>query len=101
MDAQGTTKDQGPKVVAPTPAQITAIKAAIVNSQTLDEVTRLEKALCTGQVPAEFALPKPDTNMAEASEEAEAEKMETDGQDQEDGADEQKQTDESTPIQED
>ena len=26
MDAQGTTKDQGPKVVAPTPAQITAIK---------------------------------------------------------------------------
>ena len=101
MDAQGTTKDQGPKVVAPTPAQITAIKAAIINSQTLDEVTRLEKALSTGQVPAEFALPKPDTNMAEASEEAEAEKMETDGQDQEDGADEQKQADESTPIQED
>ncbi|VAH96718.1 unnamed protein product [Triticum turgidum subsp. durum] len=85
MDSQGTTKDQGPKVVAPTPAQITAIKA-----------------LSTGQVPAEFALPKPDTNMAEASEEAEAEKMETDGQDQEeDGADEQKQADESTPIQED
>ncbi|XP_037422787.1 U2 small nuclear ribonucleoprotein A'-like [Triticum dicoccoides] len=102
MDSQGTTKDQGPKVVAPTPAQITAIKAAIVNSQTLDEVTRLEKALSTGQVPAEFALPKPDTNMAEGSEEAEAEKMETDGQDQEeDGADEQKQADESTPIQED
>ncbi|CAM0878320.1 unnamed protein product [Alopecurus aequalis] len=98
---QDTTKDQGPKVVAPTPAQIMAIKAAIVNSQTLDEVARLEKALSTGQIPAEFAIPKPDTNMAEASEEAD--KMETDGQDQENAADEQKQDEESapTPIQED
>ncbi|XP_044391734.1 U2 small nuclear ribonucleoprotein A' isoform X3 [Triticum aestivum] len=100
VDSHGTTKDQGAKVVAPTPAQITAIKAIILNSQTLDEVARLEKALSTGQVPAQFALPKPDTNMAQASEEAEAEKMETDGQDQEDGADEQKQTDESALIQE-
>ncbi|XP_051177006.1 U2 small nuclear ribonucleoprotein A' [Lolium perenne] len=100
--AQDTTKEQGPKVVAPTPAQIMAIKAAIVNSQTLDEVARLEKALSTGQIPAEFEIPKPDTNMAEASEETD--KMETDGQDQEkNGADEQKQDEESipTPIQED
>ncbi|VAI40383.1 unnamed protein product [Triticum turgidum subsp. durum] len=43
LDSHGTTKDQGAKVVAPTPAQITAIKAIIVNSQTLDEVARLEK----------------------------------------------------------
>lgn len=99
VDAQGTTKEQGPKVVAPTPEQITAIKAAIVNSQTLEEVARLEKALSTGLIPAEFATPKPDTNMAEASEEAE--KMETDGEKQENGADEEKQNEESTPIQED
>ena len=56
------------------------------------------QALNTGQVPAEFAMPKPDTNMAEASEEAE--KMDTDGQNQESEADGQKQDDESTPIQE-
>uniref|UniRef100_A0A0D9VE60 U2A'/phosphoprotein 32 family A C-terminal domain-containing protein n=1 Tax=Leersia perrieri TaxID=77586 RepID=A0A0D9VE60_9ORYZ len=100
VDAQDTTKEeQGPKVVGPTPEQITAIKAAIVNSQTLEEVTRLEKALSTGIVPAEFAIPKPDANMAEASEETD--KMETDGQNQENGADEQKQNEESTPIEED
>ena len=56
------------------------------------------QALNTGQVPAEFAMPKPDANMAEASEEAE--KMDTDGQNQESEADGQKQDDESTPIQE-
>ncbi|KAL6638556.1 hypothetical protein ACP70R_023667 [Stipagrostis hirtigluma subsp. patula] len=99
-DVQDTTKElQAPKVVGPTPEQITAIKAAIVNSQTLEEVARLEKALSTGQIPAEFAMPKPDTNMAEASEEAD--KMDTDGQNQENGADGQKQDEESTPIQED
>ncbi|XP_044394416.1 U2 small nuclear ribonucleoprotein A' isoform X1 [Triticum aestivum] len=99
VDAQGTTKEQGLKVVAPTPAQITAFKAAIMNSQMLDEVTRLEKALSTGQVPTEFVLPKLVTKMAEVSEEAEAAKMEADGQDQEDGADGQKQTD-GTSIEE-
>jgi len=100
LDAQDTTNEvQAPKVVAPTPEQITAIKAAIVNTHTLEEAARLEKALSTGQVPAEFAMPKPDANMAEASEEAE--KMDTDGQNQESEADGQKQDDESTPIQED
>ncbi|KAJ1292686.1 hypothetical protein BS78_01G009200 [Paspalum vaginatum] len=95
-----TAEAQGPKVVAPTPEQITAIKAAIANTHTLEEAARLEKALSTGQVPAEFAMPKPDANMAEASEEAE--KMDTDGQNQEGEADGQKQDDdESTPIQED
>ncbi|XP_037444570.1 U2 small nuclear ribonucleoprotein A'-like isoform X3 [Triticum dicoccoides] len=101
VDSHGTTKDQGAKVVAPTPAQITAIKFEAPYAMywhTL--VCHRDQALSTGQVPAQFALPKPDTNMAQASEEAEAEKMETDGQDQEDGADEQKQTDESALIQE-
>ncbi|GMN49407.1 hypothetical protein TIFTF001_018570 [Ficus carica] len=46
--------DTTQKVVAPTPEQITAIKAAIVNSQTLEEVARLEKALKSGQLPADF-----------------------------------------------
>ena len=53
--------------------------------------------MSTGQIPAEFAMPKPDTNMAEASEEAD--KMDTDGQNQESGADGQKEGEESTPIQ--
>ncbi|CAN6302765.1 unnamed protein product [Urochloa humidicola] len=98
-DAQDTMEVQGPKVVAPTPEQITAIKTAIANTHTLEEAARLEKALSTGQVPAEFAMPKPDANMAEASEEAD--KMDTDGQNQDSEADGQKQDDESTPIQED
>uniref|UniRef100_A0A6V7QTZ0 Uncharacterized protein n=1 Tax=Ananas comosus var. bracteatus TaxID=296719 RepID=A0A6V7QTZ0_ANACO len=66
-DVPDTSKtDQGPKVVAPTPEQITAIKAAIVNSQTLEEVARLEKALSSGQIPAEFLNPSNGTNMTSA-----------------------------------
>lgn len=38
----------------PTPQQIIAIKAAIQNAQTLNEVEELEKALVTGHVPSEF-----------------------------------------------
>ncbi|MED6145761.1 hypothetical protein PIB30_028214 [Stylosanthes scabra] len=49
-------EQQTPKLVAPTPEQIIAIKAAIVNSQTLEEVARLEKALKSGQLPADFEL---------------------------------------------
>ncbi|XP_061364174.1 U2 small nuclear ribonucleoprotein A' [Gastrolobium bilobum] len=48
-----TEEQQTPKVVAPTPEQIIAIKAAIVSSQTLEEVARLEKALKSGQLPAD------------------------------------------------
>ncbi|XP_065864023.1 U2 small nuclear ribonucleoprotein A' isoform X2 [Euphorbia lathyris] len=47
---------QNPKMVAPTPQQIIAIKAAIVNSQTLEEVARLEKALSSGQIPADLKI---------------------------------------------
>ncbi|KAK1407128.1 hypothetical protein QVD17_38739 [Tagetes erecta] len=48
-------KEEEPaKPVGPTPEQIIAIKAAIVNSQTLEEVARLEKALKSGQVPADL-----------------------------------------------
>ncbi|KAF9607555.1 hypothetical protein IFM89_036917 [Coptis chinensis] len=50
-------EDQTPTVTAPTPEQIIAIKAAIVNSQTLEEVARLEKALKSGQLPADLKIP--------------------------------------------
>ncbi|KAI7731874.1 hypothetical protein M8C21_032238 [Ambrosia artemisiifolia] len=50
-------KEEEPsKPVGPTPEQIIAIKAAIVNSQTLEEVARLEKALKSGQVPADLII---------------------------------------------
>ncbi|KAL3818453.1 hypothetical protein ACJIZ3_004358 [Penstemon smallii] len=49
-------EEQTPKPAAPTPDQILAIKAAIVNSQTLEEVARLEQALKSGQLPADFNI---------------------------------------------
>ncbi|CAB4263862.1 unnamed protein product [Prunus armeniaca] len=54
-------EQQTPKVVAPTPEQIMAIKAAIVNSQTLEEVARLEQALKSGQLPADLKILDDDT----------------------------------------
>ncbi|KAE9618626.1 putative leucine-rich repeat domain, L domain-containing protein [Lupinus albus] len=51
---EATEEQLTPKVVAPTPEQIIAIKAAIVNSQTLEEVARLEKALKSGQLPEDL-----------------------------------------------
>ncbi|CAA7400739.1 unnamed protein product [Spirodela intermedia] len=56
-------EEQAPKVIAPTPEQITAIKAAIVSSQTLEEVARLEQALKSGQLPADLKIPD-DTSAA-------------------------------------
>jgi U2 small nuclear ribonucleoprotein A' len=41
----------------PTPEQITAIKAAIANATTLEEMRRLEEALATGQMPSQVADP--------------------------------------------
>ncbi|XP_020237680.1 U2 small nuclear ribonucleoprotein A' isoform X4 [Cajanus cajan] len=52
--SEATEEQQTPKGVAPTPEQIIAIKAAIVNSQTLEEVARLEKALKSGQLPEDL-----------------------------------------------
>ena len=40
----------------PTLAQKTAIQAAIANAATLEEVSRLEKALATGQMPSELQV---------------------------------------------
>ncbi|KAL8243526.1 hypothetical protein R6Q59_009784 [Mikania micrantha] len=59
-------KEEEPsKPVGPTPEQILAIKAAIVNSQTLEEVARLEKALKSGQVPADLNIGN--TNLSNAT----------------------------------
>eukprot|EP00262_Sarcandra_glabra_P014305 TRINITY_DN4162_c0_g1_i1.p1 TRINITY_DN4162_c0_g1~~TRINITY_DN4162_c0_g1_i1.p1 ORF type:complete len:286 (-),score=64.51 TRINITY_DN4162_c0_g1_i1:362-1219(-) len=72
-------EEQTPKVVAPTPEQIIAIKAAIVNSQTLEEVARLEQALKSGQLPADLKIP--DDSMAmDTTVHTEDDKMDTDGQ---------------------
>lgn len=52
--SEATEEQQTPKVIPPTPEQIIAIKAAIVSSQTLEDVARLEKALKSGQLPADL-----------------------------------------------
>lgn len=49
-----------PSRKGPTPEQIIAIKTAIANSQTLEEVARLEKALKLGQLPSDIVLPGED-----------------------------------------
>ncbi|KAL0694545.1 hypothetical protein Bca4012_061725 [Brassica carinata] len=54
-----TEEAETPKVVAPTQEQILAIKAAIINSQTIEEIARLEQALKFGQVPAGLIIPDP------------------------------------------
>lgn len=54
--------------VGPTPEQIVAIKAAIASSQTLEEVARLEKALKSGQLPAELKIPDDSMQMVESEE---------------------------------
>ncbi|XP_072964948.1 U2 small nuclear ribonucleoprotein A' [Typha angustifolia] len=91
--------EQAPKVVAPTPEQITAIKAAIVNSQTLEEVARLEKALSSGQIPAEFVIPNYNSDVTARDEKADT--MDTDDQNKENDAQDQNQTEDTAPIEED
>ncbi|KAI8005492.1 U2 small nuclear ribonucleoprotein A' [Camellia lanceoleosa] len=82
-------EEQAPKPVASTPEQIITIKAAIVNSQTLEGVARLEKsdgfyvglncdeqALKSGQLPADLKIGDNDaTTNTEATKE---DKMVTD-----------------------
>ncbi|KAL6193499.1 hypothetical protein ACLB2K_034583 [Fragaria x ananassa] len=61
-DTEMAEEQQTPKVVVPTQDQINAIKAAIVNSQTLEEVARLEQALKSGQLPADLKIMDDDTS---------------------------------------
>ncbi|CAH9142762.1 unnamed protein product [Cuscuta epithymum] len=71
-------EQQVPKPAAPTPQQIIAIKAAIVSSQTLEEVSRLEQALKSGQIPADLLIGD-DNNIGSKKDEAKEDKMVTDG----------------------
>lgn len=73
-----------PKVVPPTPEQIIAIKAAIVNSQTLEEVARLEKALKSGELPTDLMITDNETVKTDigADSDAPGDVMVTDGQDE-------------------
>nr|XP_027067602.1 uncharacterized protein LOC113693237 [Coffea arabica]XP_027067604.1 uncharacterized protein LOC113693240 [Coffea arabica] len=71
-------EEQAPKAVAPTQEQILAIKAAIVDSQTLEEVARLEQAQKTGQLPADLNIGEIDD--AGKSENAREDKMVTDSE---------------------
>lgn len=68
------------KVVPPTPEQIIAIKAAIVNSQTLEEVARLEKALKSGELPANLKISDDGAIISRAD--TDVDKMATDVQDE-------------------
>ncbi|KAK9828890.1 hypothetical protein WJX72_002612 [[Myrmecia] bisecta] len=52
----------------PTPEQQTAIKAAIANAQTLEDVQRLEAALRTGQLPSELTVGEGEQQPAEMEE---------------------------------
>ena len=51
-----TDKADSPRPAGPTPEQLLALKAAIANAATLEEVTRLEQALTTGIVPSDMQL---------------------------------------------
>lgn len=99
--AEVSEQQQTPKMVAPTPEQIIAIKAAILNSQTLEEVARLEKALKTGQLPADLKIPDYDTGAKDVPEEDE--KMIDSDQDKADREQKnvEEQKDESGPMEQD
>ncbi|XP_060205328.1 U2 small nuclear ribonucleoprotein A' [Lycium barbarum] len=97
--AEEPKEDQAPKPVAPTPEQIIAIKAAIVNSQTLEEVARLEQALKSGQLPADLNIG--DYDVAAKTEDSKEDVMVTDGDDKANKAEEnvpEQKTDGSTDM---
>lgn len=98
-DVLASQEEQTPKVVAPTQEQILAIKAAIVNSQTLEEVARLEKALKSGQLPADLMIRDSDTAMS--SVQGKEDRMDTDDRNEADDADKKHQNDGPEPIIED
>lgn len=56
-EAAAAGEEPAPKATAaPTQDQMVAIKAAIANAQTLEEIQRLEEALKTGHLPSEVSL---------------------------------------------
>ncbi|XP_074580102.1 U2 small nuclear ribonucleoprotein A' [Curcuma longa] len=89
--------EQPPKVT-PTLEQITAIKAAIINSQTLEEVARLEKALKLGQIPEEFMNLGKETN---ASEDMVVDTVKADDQNEGNEVQDNEQNEDVQPIEQD
>jgi U2 small nuclear ribonucleoprotein A' len=55
VEEGSTLASDGKRSQAPTQNQLLAIKAAIANASTLEEVQRLEKALQSGVMPSELA----------------------------------------------
>ena len=55
-DEEMEEEKEAPKKSGPTPAQLQALKIAIANAATLEEVQRLETALTTGIVPSDLKL---------------------------------------------
>lgn len=53
-DAPASTSGKAAGKAGPTPQQLIAVKAAIANAATLEEIQRLEAALVTGSLPSEF-----------------------------------------------
>ncbi|CAK9328638.1 unnamed protein product [Citrullus colocynthis] len=89
---------QTSNVSAPTPEQIIAIKAAIVNSQTLEEVARLEQALKSGQLPADLNLLE-DNTVPNTTKDTEDKTMSDSGDQENVSKDVKEQSnDESTPM---
>ncbi|GKV35109.1 hypothetical protein SLEP1_g43422 [Rubroshorea leprosula] len=77
------------------------MQAAIVNSQTLEEVARLEKALKTGQLPADLKIPGDDSGAQSVR--AKDDKMTSDSQNEpnfETEKIEELRKDESAPMEE-
>ncbi len=58
--AEAQLKEGAPAIrKGPSPEEITAIKAAIANASTLEEVRRLEEALVTGHLPSQVQVGGP------------------------------------------
>lgn len=54
MAEASTSKAVAGKGSGPTAQQLIAVKAAIANASTLEEIQRLESALVSGSLPSEF-----------------------------------------------
>ncbi|URE19209.1 Cyclin, C-terminal domain [Musa troglodytarum] len=84
------------KAAAMCDKEFSSAQAAIVNSQTLEEVARLEKALKLGQIPEEFMNLGKETTTA--SGDAAVDGMDTDDQNEVTEAQDQEQNEEAQPI---
>jgi U2 small nuclear ribonucleoprotein A' len=56
LDAPKDAPKKEVKQSGPTPEELTALKVAIANAETLEEVSRLENALKSGVVPSDLRI---------------------------------------------